>query len=214
VIDQNGGKRWRWLAEPFGTTAPETNPDNLGAFGFNLRFPGQYADQESGLFYNYFRYYAPDNGIYRQSDPIGLAGGSLSTYLYVVGDPLTFVDPDGLAGKVPKNYGKDKPMTPPPTADEIKKMLEQKQEPGQNFADNLKCLFSFKNCDLEIELKKTRRCLVARCTSTCPPSTFTVDYRTEQVAYDPETTTCECQLWGLNPDYQGGPPPGLTAPGR
>jgi RHS repeat-associated protein len=104
VVDQTGDKRWRWLVEPFGATAPETNPDGLGAFTQNLRFPGQYADAESGLWYNYFRYYAPDGGTYRQSDPIGLAGGGLSTYQYVGGNPLNVVDPNGLWAPGAHNY--------------------------------------------------------------------------------------------------------------
>jgi RHS repeat-associated protein len=87
--------RWRWLAEPFGTSAPETNPSGLGVFTQNLRFPGQYADQESGLFYNYHRYYNAAGGQYTQSDPIGLAAGSLTTYGYVGGNPLLGMDPDG-----------------------------------------------------------------------------------------------------------------------
>jgi len=49
VVDRNNNVRWRWLAEPFGTTAPETNPSNLGNLTFNLRFPGQYFDQETNL---------------------------------------------------------------------------------------------------------------------------------------------------------------------
>jgi RHS repeat-associated protein len=96
VVDQNDVKRWRWLAEPFGTTAPEINPDGLGGFTQNLRFPGQYADAESGLFYNHNRYYTKDGGHYTQSDPIGLAGGSWSTYTYGDGNPLQLVDPQGL----------------------------------------------------------------------------------------------------------------------
>ena len=95
VVDQNGAKRWRWIAEPFGTTAPETNPDGLGVFTQNLRFPGQYVDAESGLWYNYFRSYDSSKGGYTQSDPIGLAGGSSSTYTYVDGNPLLAIDPDG-----------------------------------------------------------------------------------------------------------------------
>jgi RHS repeat-associated protein len=95
VVDQNGAKRWRWLAEPFGTTAPEANPDGLGVFAQHLRFPGQYADAESGLWYNYFRYYAAEVGAYVQSDPIGLDGG-INTYAYVSGNPLNFTDPYGL----------------------------------------------------------------------------------------------------------------------
>ena len=95
VVDKNNATRWRWLAEPFGTTAPEVDPNGLGSFTFNLRFPGQYADAESGLFYNYFRYYAPDGGAYRQSDPIGLGGG-INTYGYAGGSPTQYVDPRGL----------------------------------------------------------------------------------------------------------------------
>jgi RHS repeat-associated protein len=75
VTDKSGQLRWRWMAEPFGTTAPENNPAGLGAFTFNLRMPGQYADSETGLFYNYFRDYDAGIGRYVQSDPIGLAGG-------------------------------------------------------------------------------------------------------------------------------------------
>ncbi|MBE0502481.1 MAG: RHS domain-containing protein, partial [Desulfuromonadales bacterium] len=41
----------------------------------NLRFPGQYADAESGLYYNFHRIYDPNSGRYTQVDPIGFAGG-------------------------------------------------------------------------------------------------------------------------------------------
>jgi RHS repeat-associated protein len=66
---------WTWESEAFGNSLPDQNPSGLGAFVFNLRFPGQYYDVETGLFYNYFRDYDPGTGRYIESDPIGLAGG-------------------------------------------------------------------------------------------------------------------------------------------
>jgi RHS repeat-associated protein len=59
-----------------------------------FRYPGQYEDTETGLYYNRFRYYDPGAGIYISQDPIGLAGG-LKIYSYVC-DPNTYVDTLGL----------------------------------------------------------------------------------------------------------------------
>jgi RHS repeat-associated protein len=63
-----------------------------------LRFPGQYADSETGLFYNYFRSYQATQGRYTQNDPIGLDGG-LNRFTYVEGNPLSLIDPEGLQGR-------------------------------------------------------------------------------------------------------------------
>lgn len=97
VIKNNAGTIvWRWdQSEPFGITQPNSNPSGLGTFTYNLRFPGQYYDQETGLHYNMARYYHPGLGRYLQSDPIGLAGG-INTYTYVYNNPLRYVDPLGL----------------------------------------------------------------------------------------------------------------------
>ncbi len=98
VANQSGQTVWRWdQQEPFGINVPDENPSGLGAFEFPLRFPGQYADKETNLHYNYFRDYDPSLGRYDESDPIGLRGG-INTYAYADGRPLTKIDPSGLQG--------------------------------------------------------------------------------------------------------------------
>ncbi|WP_423594425.1 RHS repeat domain-containing protein [Roseateles sp. MS654] len=117
VVDKNNATRWRWISEPFGTTAPEEAPAGLTPVTLNLRFPGQYFDKESGLSYNYFRDYDGTSGRYVQSDPTGLKGG-INTYVYVEGDPLIGVDPEGLQrvlpGPVPVPVPGPSPSVPAP----------------------------------------------------------------------------------------------------
>ena len=60
-----------------------------------FRYQGQYEDDETGLYYNRFRYYSPDSGTYISQDPIGLQGG-LNQYAYVH-DTNDWVDVFGLA---------------------------------------------------------------------------------------------------------------------
>ncbi len=60
-----------------------------------LRFAGQYADDETGLYYNLARYYAPELGRYISRDPLEFASGP-NPYLYCYNDPLSGRDPTGL----------------------------------------------------------------------------------------------------------------------
>ena len=60
-----------------------------------FRYQGQYEDVEAGLYYNRFRYYSPQMGVYISSDPIGLAGNNPTLYGYV-GNVNFWLDPFGL----------------------------------------------------------------------------------------------------------------------
>ncbi|GAB6041819.1 RHS repeat-associated core domain-containing protein [Endothiovibrio diazotrophicus] len=97
ATDATGRLVWRWQGDAFGAQPPETDPDGDGIdTEIALRFPGQYQDAETGLFYNYFRDYDPASGRYVESDPVGLDGG-LNTYGYSGQNPVRWVDPRGLA---------------------------------------------------------------------------------------------------------------------
>ena len=81
---------WQAAYLPFGEAQLR-----VGTITNNLRFPGQYFDAETGLHYNWNRYYDPATGRYISPDPIGLDGG-LNLYAYVGNDPVNLVDPEGL----------------------------------------------------------------------------------------------------------------------
>jgi len=101
IANGTGQAVWSWANDdPFGANAPNENPSGLGTFTCNLRLPGQYFDKESNLHYNMARDYDPTLGRYIESDPVGLKAG-LNTYLYAIANPLSYVDLDGLLGRVP-----------------------------------------------------------------------------------------------------------------
>ncbi|KAG9572255.1 hypothetical protein KCV01_g19154, partial [Aureobasidium melanogenum] len=87
--------RWPYTRDPFGENLPVT----AASYSLNLRFPGQYYDQESNKTYNTHRDYDAPTGRYIQSDPIGMSGG-VSTYAYVRSGPLVSFDATGLRTSV------------------------------------------------------------------------------------------------------------------
>jgi RHS repeat-associated protein len=93
---------WTWFSGPFGTDAPNTNPQGVGTFTYDLRFPGQIGGAWGSTYQNDHRDYDPAVGKYVESDPLGLYGGSYSTYAYVRENPLSNVDPFGLCPKCAK----------------------------------------------------------------------------------------------------------------
>uniref|UniRef100_UPI0016411174 RHS repeat-associated core domain-containing protein n=1 Tax=Burkholderia gladioli TaxID=28095 RepID=UPI0016411174 len=97
IFDARGERVWKGAHSLWGRllARPAAN-DEAGTLDTTLRFPGQWADQESGLSYNLNRYYDPDSGQYLSPDPLGLAGG-LRTQGYVE-NPTGRIDPLGLSG--------------------------------------------------------------------------------------------------------------------
>ena len=93
VVSSTGDVVWIW---PYATNPfSENRPISASGYVLNVRFPGQYADSESGLKYNGNRYFDAATGRYLQSDPLGLAAGP-STFAYVSSNPLAASDPLGL----------------------------------------------------------------------------------------------------------------------
>lgn len=90
LTDKNKTIVWRAYYMPYGETLTLQNTVNNP-----FRFPGQYHDEETGLYYNYFRYYDPKTGKYITADPIGLEGGA-NIYSYALQNPINYIDPEGL----------------------------------------------------------------------------------------------------------------------
>jgi len=92
LTDASNTVVWEGVYKPFGEA--EVNPNS--SVVCNFRFPGQYYDQETGLHYNWHRYYDPSIGRYLTPDPIGNPLASTNLYIYADGNPIGKIDPSGL----------------------------------------------------------------------------------------------------------------------
>jgi RHS repeat-associated protein len=100
ITNQSGVVVWQWATEPFGNNSPAA----VAGFTYNIRFPGQYADSETGLYYNHARSYNSGMGRYVESDPIGLIGG-INTFAYVGNNPFSRNDFFGLYWQYSQSSG-------------------------------------------------------------------------------------------------------------
>jgi RHS repeat-associated protein len=90
AYNENGEKIWEAVLDIYGRANTLIGNKNFIPF----RYQGQYEDVETGLYYNRFRYYSPEEGLYISQDPIGLHAGS-NFYAYVP-DVNFWVDVFGL----------------------------------------------------------------------------------------------------------------------
>ncbi|MFC9607398.1 RHS repeat-associated core domain-containing protein [Streptomyces niveus] len=90
LVDEQGDVAWQTRTTVWGATTWNTDATAYTP----LRFPGQYADPETGLHYNYFRHYDPETGRYAAPDPLGLTPAP--NPVAYVGNPHTQFDPLGL----------------------------------------------------------------------------------------------------------------------
>jgi len=94
LLDEAGRLAWKAQLDVYGVARTDVMKTSCP-----WRWPGQYEDEETGLYYNRFRYYDPEAGRYISQDPIGLDGG-FELYGYTH-DPFAEIDPFGLAFQGP-----------------------------------------------------------------------------------------------------------------
>lgn len=114
VTNEQGNTVWSGKYERFGFVRSSplsfySDPERkMESFEQNLRYAGQYFDNETGLHFNTFRFYDPQIGRFIMSDPIGLLGG-INLYQYAP-NPLMWVNPWGLTeALIYKNPGHHEP---------------------------------------------------------------------------------------------------------
>jgi RHS repeat-associated protein len=100
MTNASGSVVWQTWYAPFGETADlNDDPGNTGTHvTMNIRRPGQYYDQETGLYYNWHRFYDPVAGRYLQADPISIhsrfpnISHLIPAYVYGTNRPLNAFD--------------------------------------------------------------------------------------------------------------------------
>lgn len=97
VTDSQGKVIWQADYAPYGGVIKTVS--NAQSYQLALRNAGQWQDEETGLYYNDFRYYNPQTGRYISVDPLdklATALGSPNPYSYVNNNPISYIDPWGL----------------------------------------------------------------------------------------------------------------------
>ncbi len=80
-----------YIFDSFGTVTAST-----GSITNPFQYTGRDSDSETSLYYYRARYFDPKLGRFVSEDPIGLHGGA-NFYLYVLNDPVKWIDAMGLS---------------------------------------------------------------------------------------------------------------------
>ncbi|MBI4690777.1 MAG: hypothetical protein HY754_11020 [Nitrospirae bacterium] len=93
ITDSSENITEKYAYDEFGKalSVSETTPNSF-------RYVGKYGvmDEGNGLLFMRARYYDVENGRFLSKDPIGFEGGDLNLYAYVGGNPVNYIDAEGL----------------------------------------------------------------------------------------------------------------------
>lgn len=92
MYNSEGDKTWEVEYDIYGKIRKQTKGSSSDC---PFRYQGQYEDEETGLYYNRFRYYSADEGVYISQDPIGIEGSNQNFYAHLP-DTNSWVDVFGL----------------------------------------------------------------------------------------------------------------------
>jgi RHS repeat-associated protein len=90
MTTSSGTVVWKAMYSSFGKATVDPSSTVVNP----LRFPGQFEDAETGLHYNWWRYFNPEAGRYLRIDPLRWVGG-INFYSYALSNPAINIDPDG-----------------------------------------------------------------------------------------------------------------------
>ena len=96
MTDRDGRLLWFGDYDGWGRLDSETN---ITGAHQPFRLQNQYCDAETGLHYNFYRYYEPNSGRFVNQDPIGLEGGD-NLYTFAP-NAQNWIDPSGNIAFVP-----------------------------------------------------------------------------------------------------------------
>lgn len=138
MSDHTGAIIWKAEYKAWGECRAEKAKssffENSEIISNNIRFQGQYFDEETGLHYNRYRYYSSYVGRYVSKDPIGLLGG-FNTHTYA-SNPIGYTDKLGLRNNV-NGFG---------SADAAAKAALNKYNPMSKYLNREYGGIIYKNC--------------------------------------------------------------------